>query len=124
MKVKITQCTYNGNPTSRWWYSNRIDFIFECVEKGDDYCQVIDPLTTLSRGVQACDCEVVDESFYMVLRNGSNQINFRHDTYIDAAQEAKRLAEKTPGTIYYVLKAVSETKTDVLYETELNVYGG
>jgi hypothetical protein len=54
----------------------------------------------------AMKIEVKDE-FYMVWRETTGEVHFRHPYYGAAREEAKRLAKKCPKEKLFVLKAIS-----------------
>ncbi len=47
------------------------------------------------------------ETFWMVWREHSTSIRYRHTTKASAVQEATRLAEGCPGEPFFVLKATA-----------------
>jgi hypothetical protein len=49
--------------------------------------------------------EPMKTEFWMVYGEGCGAPTYKHDTADSARQEAARLAERNPGTAFYVLKA-------------------
>lgn len=61
------------------------------------------------------------EIFYLVWEPESGYTKYRQDSITLAKQEAERLAQKEPGKEFYVLKALTMSKTKRPVETiELN----
>ena len=51
------------------------------------------------------------QQFYMVWCNGTAGIRMQHVTKNEATTEAERLARKEPGQEFYVLKAITMSKS-------------
>ena len=44
------------------------------------------------------------ETFWLVWREGSRDVGYKHATRTEADDEAKRLADENPGWLFYVTK--------------------
>lgn len=58
------------------------------------------------------------KEIYMVARLGGGSPSHNHATIIDATKEATRLAEKHPGSTFYILKALGMITSKVVLECQ------
>ena len=56
--------------------------------------------------------ELKTNSFWMVLSERSSETRVRHQTFLEAQQEARRLASANMGTKFYVLQSVGHAIRD------------
>ena len=59
---------------------------------------------------------MVENIFYLVWREDTQTVSYRHPDFDSAARESRRLAEKHPGINFYVLETVGKcVKTDIIF---------
>lgn len=83
----------------------------EAVERGHGMLvRSIRNITGLAARGATVVLPAVGKPFWMVYGKGRGAPNKQHATENEARAEAKRLAEQHPGDVFYVLKAIAETR--------------